>query len=88
MHVSRHWQPRILGFLSAQVDDVTEITVDGGNSMVLQIATAAGLKHSFVFQTNHDAIIFNTTLLQLQVWNRLTVGTTWTPLLRAMNSMR
>lgn len=43
------------------------MAVDGNNSMALKLVTTDGRTQRFVFQTNHDTIIFNTTLLQLQV---------------------
>ncbi len=50
-----------------QADEISAVAVDGSNSMALKLVTADGRTQRFVFQTNHETIIFNTTLLQLQV---------------------
>lgn len=48
-----------------QIDDVLEVSSLPGQSMHLVLALRGGDAPKFQFQTNHDAIIFQTTLLQV-----------------------
>ena len=56
-----------LCILLLQADEISAVAVNGNNSMDLKMATTDGRTQRFVFQTNHDTILFYTTLLQLQV---------------------
>lgn len=48
-----------------QIDDVLEVSSLPGQSMHLVLALRGGQAQRYMFQTNHDAIIFQTTLLQV-----------------------
>ena len=48
-----------------QVGDILEVSSLPGQSMHMVLSLRGGQAPRYLFQTNHDAIIFQTTLLQV-----------------------
>jgi hypothetical protein len=48
-----------------QVGDILEVNSLPGQSMHMVLSLRGGRAPTYLFQTNHDAIIFQTTLLQV-----------------------